>query len=86
MIIKWYNRDEFSDQDIIRAKAAADRLLGKRGITQADYDDLTKTVMLKSRQLGTSSYKNFLLDRLGWEPAPQWAKDAKEDDLRREPR
>lgn len=30
MRLIWYNRDKFSDQDIIRAKAVADRLLGKK--------------------------------------------------------
>ena len=55
MIIKWWNRDEFSDVDMRLAKAAANRLLGIKKI-----------------------------EPWGWEPAPRWAKDAKDDDLRRE--
>lgn len=80
MRLIWYNRDKFSDQDIRQSKAVANRLLGKRGITQTDYEELTEMVMLKSRQIGMSSYNTFSLENLGWKPSPQWAKDAKEDD------
>jgi hypothetical protein len=55
MIIKWYNRDEFSDRDMAQAKSVSNRLIGKN-----------------------------VVEPFGWEPAPQWAKDAKDDDLRRE--
>ena len=56
MILKWWNRDEFSDVDLRRAEGAANKLLGKKEQTEP----------------------------WGWSPAPQWAKDAKDDDLRRE--
>ncbi len=38
-----------------------------------------------NRLLGKREEILFKLpDAWGWEPAPQWAKDAKDDDLRRE--
>jgi hypothetical protein len=95
MIIKWYNRDEFSDQDMRRAKAVSIRLQGKKkespdGITlellQEAYSKAKFPSLLPYQMVVSPSQYQVLKKHnpFGWEPAPQWAKDAKDDDLRRE--
>jgi hypothetical protein len=54
MILKWYNRDEFSDRDMAQAKAVSNRLQGKKDAVEP----------------------------WGWEPAPQWPPDAKDEDFK----
>ena len=60
IVLKWYNRDKFSDVDMRQAEAAANRLLGKKESIEFPWEPIV------------------------WEKAPRWAKDAKDDDLRRE--
>jgi hypothetical protein len=95
MIIKWYNRDSISDQDMRQAKAVADRLLGKKkespdGITleqlQEAYSKATFPSLLPIQMVVSPSLYQVLKNNnlFSWEPAPQWAKDAKEDDRKRE--
>lgn len=96
MIIKWWNRDEFSDVDIRQAKAAANRLLGKKqespdGIItleklQKYYKEAVMPNLLPYHLVVSPAQYQVLKKHnpFGWEPAPQWAKDAKDDDLRRE--
>jgi len=96
MIIKWYNRDSISDQDMKQAEAVAKRLLGKKASPDPIPDRFfTGSQMITPIQYGsrTATGANRMAESkkpsalpFGWEPAPQWARDAKEDDTRREAR
>ena len=70
MRLIWYNRDAFSDRDMIRAKAVANRLLGKKkenpgGITLEQlleaYSKATFPSLLPNQMVVSPS-------QFGWEP------------------
>jgi hypothetical protein len=88
----WYNRDSISDQDMRQAKAVAERLLGKKEFDTPLLPFFSGATMQVPIMYGYSANhpnKAPLQTPVppfdwGWEPAPQWAKDAKEDDRKRE--